>query len=237
MYKTIFSLLTIILPCFSAYATIWITLADPESNKIAVVGASSGNIGNTRTMVAVDNYGIAVVGSWYLRRQNPHLRDLVKNEELSATELALEFSRLINRDRHKRRVSFVNARFQNASEPGRGCHVNNQYCGKYVEGRFSVTGGGLVAEEVILAAKDVLEDPTIQELPIECQMYKGIEAIFNAGGEYKLFNRLAYLVDDVTKKEELKIKVYYRGRGYEANLLKQFKRQIESLGIDCPESL
>lgn len=217
---------------FTTHATIWITVSDPQSNKIAVVGASSGHIGDKRTMVPVDNYGIAVVGSWYLGNNQDHLKKLIRNETLSASEVAKEFSRLINLDSHKRRVSFVNARFHNASVPGRGCHASNHYCGKYEDDRFTVTGGGLESENVILAAKDVLLDRNVQRMPIECQLYKSIEAVFAAGGEYKKIERLAFHVDDVGLDKDGKTHLYFR-KGGEGSLLTQFKTKLSSMGLTC----
>lgn len=216
----------------SAQATIWITLSDPNGNKIGVVGASSGHIGDYRTMVPVDNTGIAVVGSWYLGKKQDHLVRLMQNEALTATETAREFSRLINLDSHKRRVSLVNARFENASEPGRGCHSNNSYCGKYEDPHFSITGGGLVSENVILSARDVLQDSATERLPFECRLYHGIRAIFLSGGEYKKINRLAFIVDDLRLKGDNSITLYFR-KGHENNLLDQFARTLKDKGFNC----
>jgi hypothetical protein len=219
--------LTLLFFSHSALATIWVTIADPETHKIAVVGASSGYIGDYRTMVPVDNFGIAVVGSWYLGRHQDELVALMKNEALTASEVAKEFSRLINQDSYKRRVSLVNARFENASEPGRGCHAENHYCGKYEDPLFTVTGGGLVGEQVILAAKDTLHDRNVERLPIECRLYSAISSIFSSGGEIKTFNRLAFVVDDINVNGDNKMNVFFR-YGNESSLLKQFKKAIRS---------
>ncbi len=225
-----FLLLSSLLFSATSFATIWITISDPASHKIGVVGASSGYIGDYRTMVPVDNTGIAVVGSWYLGRKQKHLVELMKNEAMTASEVVKEFSRLINQDSHKRRVSFVNARYENASEPGRGCHSHNYYCGKYEDPHFSITGGGLVSENVILAAKDVLQ--ASEHLPFECRMYLGIKAIFHSGGEFKKINRLAFIVDDLRVKGDNKIHLYHR-KGHEDSLLQKFHQKLTSRGFNC----
>lgn len=216
----------------SAFATIWITISDSHSQKIGVVGASSGYIGDYRTMVAVENEGIAVVGAWYIDRKQNHLKSVLKDHSLSAREKVSKFSSLINRDQHKRRVSLVTKNFENASEPGRGCHQNNDYCGKFEGGHFSITGGGLESENVILHTSRILLDSVTQSLPFECQMYKGIEAVFNSGGEIKTINRLAYMTDDVAVDNDLKHEVFYR-KGSEKNLLQQFKESLRKQGILC----
>lgn len=215
-----------------AIATVWITLADSKSHKIGVIGASSGYIGDYRTMVSADNQAIAVVGSWYLERRQSHLIETLSDPNLSAKQMALVFSDLINQDRHKRRVSLVTAKFENASEPGRGCHDRNYYCGKYESKNFSITGGGLVSEEVILKTKEVLEDERTRNLPFECQLQKGITSIFESGGEIKLFNRIAIQVDDTSLKNDSKGKVFYR-RGPENSLLSQLQQHLVTLGINC----
>lgn len=207
-------------------------MSDRQSKKIGVVGASSGYIGDYRTMVAVENHGMAVVGSWYLGRRQENLISLLMNQHLTAREKVQEFSRLINQDRHKRRVSLVTADFENASEPGRGCHQNNPYCGKFEDQDFTITGGGLESEDVILKTADVLKDPDVRELPFECRMYKGIEAIFSAGGEIKNFNRLSYMVDDVTEENDLHKELFIR-RGHENNLLIKFKKSLKKSGFNC----
>lgn len=181
----------------------------------------------------VENEGIAVVGSWYLNRKNKHLKKLISNRDLSARDVVEQFSKLINQDSHKRRVSFVNSRFENASQPGRGCHNENHWCGKYEDPKFTITGGGLVSENVILAAKDVLLDRSIEDLPIECQLYKGMEAIFKAGGEWKLINRLSIMVDDVTKKKDLYTKLFFRKNAHENILLDQLKTYLKQKNINC----
>lgn len=214
-----------------AFATIWITIGDPSSQKIGVVGASSGNIGDYRTMVPVDNTAIAVVGSWYLGKKQKHLTALLRNRAMTAHEVAKEFSRLINLDSHKRRVSLVNARFENASEPGRGCHRDNNYCGKYEDPHFTITGGGLVSENVINAGRDALL--SAEHLPFECRMYLGIKAIFHSGGEFKKINRLAYIVDDIRVNGDNRIHLFHR-KGHENNLLDQFHRKLTASGIQCP---
>jgi hypothetical protein len=216
----------------TASATIWITLADPRSNKIAIVGASSGYIGDYRTMVSVDNYGLAAVGSWYLGKKQGPLKELLKRDELSAREKVEEFSRLINMDSMKRRVSLVTSHFENASEPGRGCHEENHYCGKFESKLFTVTGGGLVGENVILAARDELLKPEVHALPIECQLYRGIKAIFESGGEKKTFNRLSYMVDDVTVVNDVKHELFFR-MGKETDLLKKFEASLKNQGLNC----
>ncbi len=224
--------LVILLTTLSAEATIWITLSDPASQKIAVVGASSGYIGDYRTMVAVDNKGIAVVGSWYLGKKQKHLTRILSDESLSAKEMAAEFSQLINQDSKKRRVSLVNARFENASEPGRGCHSHNYFCGKFENPDFSITGGGLVSENVIKTAAAILQKPEIRRLPIECQLLHGIDAIFHTGGEYKTIQRLAYQVDDVRVDGDNKRFLFFR-KGHENSLLTQFESKLRSQGLDC----
>lgn len=216
----------------SALATIWITISDPKGHKIGVVGASSGYVGDYRTMVPVDNKGIAVVGSWYLGRKQKHLVDLIKNEALTASEVVKEFGRLINRDFHKRRVSFVNSRFENASEPGRGCHGQNQYCGKYEDPMFTITGGGLVSEDVIHSARIILQDKVLETGPIECRMYHAMKAIFHAGGELKTINRLAYIIDDLKRNGDTKISLFHR-KGHEESLLEQFDRDLKAQGFNC----
>lgn len=215
---------------FPSSATVWITLSDPSGHKIGVVGASSGYIGDYRTMVPVDNVGIAVVGSWYLGRKQKHLVELMKNESMTAAETAKEFSRLINLDSEKRRVSLVNARYENASEPGRGCHSHNYYCGKYEDPHFSITGGGLVSPEVIVAGKTALD--TSEHLPFECRLYLGIKAIFKSGGEFKKINRLAFIVDDLRQTGDNKIHLYHR-KGSEDSLLQQFHKKLATRGISC----
>ncbi len=214
----------------SALATIWITIADPQGHKIGVVGASSGYVGDYRTMVPVDNKGIAVVGSWYLGKKQKHLVELMSNEALTASEVVREFSRLINLDSQKRRVSFVNARFENASEPGRGCHSHNFYCGKYEDPMFSITGGGLIGEHVILAGKDAIQHS--ENMPMECRMYHGIKAIFLSGGEFKTIQRLAFIVDDLNKNGDNKITLFFR-KGHENSLLDQFAAKLRVMGFIC----
>lgn len=213
----------------AASATIWITLADPRTNKIAIVGASSGDIGDYRTMVSVDNYGLAAIGSWYLGRNQTNLKALMKDERLTAREVAVEFNRLINLDSKKRRVSFVNARFETASVPGRGCHSHNHFCGKIEADQFTVTGGGLVGENVLIAAKDALENSST--LPIECQLYRGIKAIFESGGEIKRIKRLSFMIDDVTKDGDVQHKLFKRGN--EAALISDFRAHLLSMGFSC----
>lgn len=230
MNKTI--LLLLVFFTHSAFATIWITLADPESKKIAAVGASSGPIGDYRTMIYSDNSGIAVVGSYVLGRRNSYLYQLVGNQALSASELVREFSETINRGPYKRRVSVVNSRFETAAEAGRGCHSDNYYCGAAEEKFFTVMGGGLVSENVVLEARDVLNDPAVKRLPIECQMYKGIEAVFKAGGEKLLFNRLSFVVDDLKLINDIQTDLYFRN-GHENSLLEAFAKKIKASGIDC----
>ncbi len=181
-------------------------------------------------MVPVDNKGIAVVGSWYLGKKQKHLVELIQNEALTASELVKEFSRLINQDSRKRRVSFVNSRFENASEPGRGCYSHNQYCGKYEDPMFSITGGGLISENVILAGKDAIQGN--ESMPIECRMYHGIKAIFLSGGEYKTIQRLSFIVDDLRKNGDNKITLFYR-KGHENSLLNQFAGKLKSMGFNC----
>lgn len=217
----------------SIFATIWITYADPQSNKIGVVGASSGNIGDKGTMVLVDNHGIATIGSWYLtNKQHKTLKKRIAQNNLSATAAVEEFSEIINRDSYKRRVSLVNAHFENASRPGRGCHQDNHYCGFIEQPQFTVTGGGLVSENVLLAAKEALLDPAIQHLPIECKLYKGIEAIIKSGGELKIIKRLAFAVDDLAKNKDLKSHLYHN-KGLESSLLKQFENHLKANSIKC----
>lgn len=223
--------LSLFLLSISAHATLWITLSHPQSDKIAVIGASSGHIGDYRTMVSVDNAGIAVIGSWYLNRKQDNLKSLIRNETLTAREMVTEFSRRINLDSRKRRVSFVNARYENASEPGRGCHRNNNYCGKYEAEHFSITGGGLVSPNVINAGRIALEDPRIQSLPIECQLYVGMKAMFDAGIEFKTVKRLAFLIDDLRIEGDNRIHLYRKGN--EQSLLKQFLKEIRARGILC----
>lgn len=215
-----------------SFATIWITLSDPASGKIGVIGASSGYIGDYRTMVPVDNHGIAVVGSWYLGKKQKHLVSVITNPALTAAEATAEMSRMINQDSHKRRISFVNARFENASVPGRGCHANNRYCGKYEDPHFSITGGGLVSENVILAARDVLSDSRTEKLPFECRLYLGMKAIFQAGGEYKKIERLAIAVDDVRVNGDNRISLWFR-KGAEDSLLKQLAEKLSTRGLNC----
>ncbi len=228
--------LTLIAFLFSShtFATIWITLSDPASGKIGVIGASSGYIGDYRTMVPVDNHGIAVVGSWYLGKKQDHLISVIRNPALTAHEATAEMSRLINLDSHKRRVSFVNARFENASVPGRGCHANNKYCGKYEDPHFTITGGGLVSENVILAARDVLADARTEKLPFECRLYLGMKAVFDAGGEYKTIERVALAVDDLSVNGDNKMLVWFR-KGAEDSLLKQLSGRLSTRGLNCGE--
>lgn len=214
----------------SALATIWITISDPQGHKIGVVGASSGYIGDYRTMVPVDNKGIAVVGSWYLGRNQRTLVELIRNEALTASEVVKEFSWLINQDSYKRRVSFVNARFENASKPGRGCHSHNYYCGKYEDPLFTITGGGLVSENVILAGKDAIQ--ASESMPMECRMYHGIKAIFLSGGEFKTIERLSFIVDDLKLNGDNRITLFKR-KGHENSLLTQFAGRLKSLGFNC----
>ncbi len=233
--KYFFSL-SLVLFALSAHATLWITLSHPRSDKIAVVGASSGNIGDYKTMVSVDNHGIAVVGSWYLDRRQDHLKYLMRNETLTAREVAKEFSRLINLDSHKRRVSFVNDRFENASEPGRGCHSDNYYCGKYEAEHFTITGGGLVSPEVINAGRVALENPRIQTLPVECQLYLAMKAMFDAGIEFKTVNRLTFLIDDLRRERDNRIHLYFRKES-EQSLLDQFMAEVKSRGISCAQPI
>lgn len=230
--KNLLISLSLLLYSFQSYATIWITLSDPLSNKIGVIGASSGYIGDYRTMVSVDNKAIAVVGSWYLGRRQAHLFEVLSDPNLSATQMAQVFSDLINRDRHKRRVSLVTSKFQNASEPGRGCHTGNNYCGKYEEESFSITGGGLISEEVIMKAKMALQSERVKKLPFECQLYRGMKAIFEAGGEIKLFNRLALQVDDISLTNDSKRYLFFR-KGDENSLLSLLHDHLSSKAISC----
>lgn len=183
-------------------------------------------------MVSVDNKALAVVGSWYLGRRQGSLIEVLSDPNLSAAQKAQVLSDLINRDRHKRRISLVTADFENASEPGRGCHDRNIFCGKYESKYFSITGGGLESEEVILKTKEVLEDGITRKLPLECQLQKGIKAIFESGGEIKFFNRVAIQVDDINLKDDSKRYVFFR-RGHENSLLEQLQEHIVSLGINC----
>lgn len=217
----------------TAFATLWITVSDPQTNKIGVVGVSSGYIGDYRTMVPVDNHGVAVVGSWYLGKDQQALVDLLKNSSLTARETAEKFSYMINRDSYKRRVSLVNARFENASVPGRGCHEHNYYCGKFEDQDFTITGGGLESENVILSAARTLQASSTKYLPIECQLYAGINAVIQSGAEIKRLERLSFYVDDLHKLNDGEIRLIKR-KGAEEGLLRQFRNEIEARGINCP---
>lgn len=183
-------------------------------------------------MVSIDNKAMAVVGSWYLGRRQDSLMEVLSDSNLSAAQKAQVLSDLINRDRHKRRVSLVTSDFENASEPGRGCHDRNIFCGKYESKYFSITGGGLESEEVILVTKKALEDERTRKLPFECQLEKGMRAIFESGGEIKLFNRIAVQVDNIHLKDDSKRNVFFR-RGHENSLLDQLRKHHASLGINC----
>lgn len=216
----------------TASATIWITLSDPKENKIGVVGASSGLIGNKRTILSVDNHGIAVVGSWYVEKDHRKLKRFIKSSSQDAPSTASELSQFLNLDQHKRRVSFVNSQFQNAARPGRGCHEYNAYCGSVEEEHFTIVGGGLASSEVITKTQELLKSQAFERLPFECKLYRSIEAIFLAGGEIKTMNRLAFVVDDLSKKRDAKIVLFHRKKE-EKDLLIQFEERLRQKRIVC----
>ncbi len=110
------------------------------------------------------------------------------------------------------------------------CHSQNHYCGKYEDPEFTITGGGLVSENVILAGKDALQET--ESLPMECRMYYGIRAIFLSGGEFKKINRLAFIVDDLRHRDDNRITLFYRN-GHENSLLKQFAEKLKGRGLNC----
>jgi hypothetical protein len=229
-----FMLISVITLPITAFATIWITLADPKSNKIGAIGASSGFIGERNTVVHVDNRGIAVIGANYLGRNNQELYQLLTAPYNSVEELVNTFSESINRDpRVPRRVTLVTSKFETATAATWGCNAGNQYCAEHTGGHFAIAGGGLESEQVIAAAVQLLSRPQTRRLALECQLYLGMRAMFEAGGEILLFRRVAYLVDDLGQQGDGRISIFHRGRWQEEWLLEQLEQKLIKDGHKC----
>ena len=210
----------------SSYGTVWITLADKAQNKIGTIGMSSGGIGKD-TLSIIDNHSIVAIGSSYLPKSRKKLSPvLFKN--LSTGSMILELSKLANsfEGRLARRVTLVRSNFETASFAGPGCHSQNNYCGEVVGSNYAITGGGLTSENVILNAERTILLNSNRGMKFECQLYEAMKTLHETGGEWKLFERLVIVVDDLNKRKDSSIRLFKRKKRHENDLFRDLLKYL-----------
>lgn len=207
----------------SAFSTVWIMIGDPSQNKIGTVGMSSGPIGKT-TFAYADNIGMAASGSWHVygaqRRLPPILTQNLSTQRMMQ-ELYIEANR--KDGLFPRRMTLIRSNFEAASYAGAGCHNENYFCGEIVGRHYAITGGGLTGPENLTETARLIEANLGTGMPLECQLEAAMQKLANVGGEWKLFERLAYAVDDLGRNRDVKLKIFKRKDRWEGELNKDFR--------------
>ena len=224
-----FRLITLVLILFTsiANATVWIMIADPSQKKIGAVGMSSGLIGKN-TFALVDNVGMTASGSWYVYGAQRRLSPIL-SQNLSTSEMMYALSREANRKKgeYPRRMTLIRSNFEAASLAGKGCHSENYFCGEVVGKHYAITGGGLTGPENLTETAKLIEYNLTTNMPLECQLEAAMQKLAMVGGEWKLFERLLFAVDDLTRRRDADYKVFHRKDRWEGELNQDLRDYIQ----------
>lgn len=218
----------------SASATVWIMIGDPSQNKIGAIGMSSGNIGKD-TFAYVDNKGMTASGSWYVYGAQKRLSPILY-QSVSTQEMMSELSREANRKDGKyfRRMTLIRSNFETSSMAGAGCHSQNYFCGEITGRNYAITGGGLTGADNISETAKLIEYNLTTNMPLECQLEAAMQKLANVGGEWKLFERLVFAVDDLDKRGDAGFKVFKRKERWEGELNQDLRNYLaKKKKINC----
>lgn len=236
MKKLTVSILLTSFITLSAQATVWISIGDSSQNKIGTIGMSSGNIGD-KTLAFSDNAGIISIGAWYVSKAQKRLSPLLYRPVSTQTmiqEISREANRKVYRNgEYTRRVTLIRSNFETASLAGKGCHSDNYYCSEIVGKNYAITGGGLTSPEVISETARLIEYNLTTNMPFECQLEAAMQKLANVGGEWKLFERLVYVVDDLGKRGDAKMKMFKRKGRWEGELNRDMRKYLARKNINC----
>ncbi|MBD66648.1 MAG: hypothetical protein CME62_15675 [Halobacteriovoraceae bacterium] len=225
--------LLFVLFSFTAKATVWIMIGDPSENKIGAIGMSSGHIGK-KTFALADNTGMVGIGSWYVSRAQRRLSPILY-QSLGSWDMLNAISAEANRKRgsYYRRVTLIRSNFYTGSLASDGCHGENYYCGESTGEHFAITGGGLTGPEVINNTRDLIEFNKTRNLPLECQLMQAMRKLHDTGGEWKLFERLVFAVDDLNLYNDADMKIFYRKGRHENDLFSDLQRYLAKRDVYC----
>ena len=215
-------------------ATVWIVMANPSENKIGAIGMSSGPIGRD-TLVYEDNIGIISIGAFSLRRAHKKLSPLLYRA-VSTSRMIQEMSLKASdrKGKYQRRVTLVRSNFEVATVAGGGCHTENNFCGETKGKYFAITGGGLTGPENLTETAKFIEFNQTTNMPIECQLEAAMQKLAIIGGEWKLFERLVFLVDDIQIRGDSKVEIFKRNGRWEGDLNQDLRDYLlEKKNIKC----
>lgn len=227
-------LLTGLLLGTSAHATIYMAAIDPATRSVGMAVISSGPVVTYHPKPMTGLKGIGFVGwSGSALNVSPSMDrqvfGMMKNHS-TADEIARYVDSQIH-DKYSRYlfISALNGTFGYVFPPG-GCAQPE--CGVEIDPtrQFIMMGGGLQKDVVANAMKAYSAVHASPQLPFECKLLLGLQAIINAGGETKEFEEAQIGID----RPALTRQAIYSSTTGEAGTIADLRGQIARAGVACP---
>jgi hypothetical protein len=218
----------------AAWATIYLVAQDPASNSVGIACISSGPVVSYSPHAMTGVKGLGFTG-WsgsvanVSRAMDKKVFAMIR-EGATSQQIASFVDGQIH-DKYSRYI-FISSQGQMGYVfPPRGCAEPE--CGVVVSPtrQFFVMGGGLKHDVVPNSVKMYEQIQARKDLPFECKLLAGLQAIINVGGEVKEFQEAGIGIDGPQKTH---LEWFTSANVRQNGIIAHLGAEIAKLGISCP---